>query len=167
MKPDREYKNDITIEQLRLACKQYKQMRKAGVSENYAIRQLEFFSDVYSKISRHKSRGVHHVSRVKLWSHKALRWKKKNPDAKPKENLRVEHGTPKRAFARLVLELYAAKKLKAKELDKIVKKYWKLAVITIDEDLQLNKVARSRKYSSPRKRWRAAGIRLKTIGRKN
>lgn len=163
MKAKRVYKNDLTIEHLKLACKQYKQMRKAGVTENYAIRQLEFFSDVYSKIAIQKSRAPHHSKRVKLWSYKALRWRKLNPDAKARDFLRVEHGTPRRAFARLVLELEEAGKLKVKELDKLVKKYWKLAVITLDEDLRLNKIARSRKYSSPRRRWRAAGIRLKTI----
>jgi hypothetical protein len=166
MKAKKEYKNDISIAQLQLACKQYKQMRKAGVTENYAIRQLEFFSDVYSKIATHKSRAVHHVSRVKLWSRKAIRWRNKNPDAKARENLRVEHGTPKRAFARIVLGLHDAKKLTEKEMAKVVKQYWKLAVITIDEDLRLNKYARSRKYSSPRKRWRAAGIKLQTRRRK-
>jgi hypothetical protein len=36
---------------------------------------------------------------------------------------------------------------------KLVKRYWKLAVITLEEDNRLNKVARSRAFKTPEARW--------------
>ncbi len=45
---------------------------------------------------------------------------------------------------------------------KLVKRYWKLAVITLEEDERLNKVARSKTFKTPEERWAAAGIKLRT-----
>ncbi len=43
-------------------------------------------------------------------------------------------------------------------MQRLVERYWKLAVITLEEDQRLNKVARSKMYDTPEKRWSAAGI---------
>jgi hypothetical protein len=40
----------------------------------------------------------------------------------------------------------------------LIKRFWKLAVITIEEDGRLNRIARSRAADSPDERWRRAGI---------
>jgi hypothetical protein len=41
---------------------------------------------------------------------------------------------------------------------KLVERYWKLAVISLEEDKRLNKVARSKAFKTPEDRWAAAGI---------
>jgi hypothetical protein len=74
----------------------------------------------------------------------------------------VEHGTPRRSFARKVLKLYQRDNLNAKTMAKLIKRYWKLAVITLEEDERLNKVARSKIFKTPEERWAAAGIAFKT-----
>ena len=123
-----------------------------------AIRTLELFADVYAKLLTGGSATPHHISQVKLWSHAALQRKAANPEAKPRDHFRVEHGTPRRAFARKVMELYRAEVLSEQTMDVLVNQLWKLAVITIDEDAKLNKVARSHAFETPEERWAAAGI---------
>ena len=151
-------KNAITIDQIKLACRHFEEMIDAGVTENYAIRTLEHFVDVFAKRSKGGSATPHHVSQVKLWSVKAKEVRDKHPNAKPKDHFRIEHGTPRRGFARKVLGLYKENMLDEKHLSDIVGRYWKLAVITIQEDDSLNKIARSRVYPSPYERWADAGI---------
>ena len=53
----------------------------------------------------------------------------------------------------MVLELYDRGELTEATLAHLVTRYWKLAVITLDEDLRLNKLARSKLYASPDERW--------------
>lgn len=132
----------------------------AGVTENLAIRTLELFADIYAKIHHGGSTSPHHVRQVpqNQWSVAAKKSLKNDPMAKAGSLLRVEHGTPRRAFARKVLKLYQANKLNARTMAILCRKAWKLAVITVDEDSALNKVARSKVFSSPDERWRAAGI---------
>ncbi len=135
-------------------------MMAAGVSENLAIRTLELFADFYAKLLMGRSAAPHHVNQVELWSVKARNLKKKSPDGKPKDLYRVEHGTPRREFARKVLILYRKSSLNEKSMQRLVRRYWKLAVITLEEDQRLNRVARSRMYATPEKRWSAAGIQF-------
>jgi hypothetical protein len=150
--------NGLTIDQLNLACCHVEEMMTAGVTENLAIRTLELFADVYAKLLMGGSPTPHHVSQVELWSVKARKLRKKMPNGKPKDLFRVEHGTPRREFARKALALYQKGRLNEKSMQRLVKRYWKLAVITLEEDQRLNKVARSKMYDTPEKRWSVAGI---------
>lgn len=151
-------KNAITIDQIRLACRHVDEMKAAGVSENLAIRTLELFCDVYAKIHTGGSATPHHVNQVSLWSVEAKRIRDGNPDAKPKDHFRVEHGAPRRPFARMVMTLYRDNNLNDAALNDLVKKHWRLAVITLEEDQRLNRIARSRMFDTPEERWAAADI---------
>ena len=148
-------KNQPTIKQLCMACRHIDEMIAEGVTMNHAIRLLELFTDVYAKLFTGGSASPHSAKQVKLWSLAAKKFKSKVSFGK---YVRVEHGTPRRAFAHMVLKLYRKQKLNKREMDKLVKKYWKLAVITIEEDRRLGKIARSKMYKTPEQRWRAAGI---------
>lgn len=156
----RKSKNAITIEQLRLACRHVHEMQAQGVTENLAIRSLEIFSNVYAKLLAGGSATPDHVSQVKLWSRKARQLKRKNPHGKAKDLFRVEHGTPRRAFARMVLKLHSTNLLNEKTMRSLVRRYWKIAVITLEEDQRLNKIARSKAFRTPDERWSLAGIRF-------
>ncbi len=153
-------KNAISIDQLKLACEHVNAMKNAGVTENLAIRTLELFADVYAKLHTGGSASPHHIRHVELRSIKARKLLEADPDLNPGDSLRVEHGTPRRAFARKVLDLHHEGKLNKTAMDKLVARYWKLAVITIDEDLCLNKVARSKMFDTPEERWAQAGIKF-------
>jgi len=163
---DRASRNAVTIDHLALACRHLEEMIAAGVTENGAIRTLELFADVYAKCYKGGSATPHHVDQVDLWSVKARRIRSRMPDAKPRDYFRVEHGTPRRGFARKVLELYRKDKLSAKTMAKLVERYWKLAVITLEEDERLNKVARSKTFNTPEERWAAAGIWFQKVNSK-
>ncbi len=159
MKKKKKSKNQPTIKHLHIVCRHVGEMEKAGITENHAIRILELLTDIYAKLYMGGSATPHHISQVKLWSIKAKKLQKRYPKVK----LRVEHGTPRRGFARKVLNFYRRKKLTKKTMNMLVKKYWKLAVITIDEDYRLNKIARSSIFKTPEARWQAAGIRFPKI----
>jgi hypothetical protein len=154
----RRFRNDVSLNQIQIACRHYQEMRAANVTENLAIRTLELFVDVYAKVHSGGTPAPHHVSQVRQWSTKARELKKRKPHAKPKDHFRVEHGTPKRELARLVFDLHQEKKLNSQNLNKLIKRYWKLAVITLDEDRRLNNIARKKMYNSPDDRWAAAKI---------
>jgi hypothetical protein len=151
-------KNAITIDQLRLACHHVEEMIAAGVTENLAIRTLELFADVYAKLHMGGNASPHHVGQVKLWSIKATRLRNTIPGAKPKDHFRVEHGTPRRGFARKLLSLYQRNELNATTMVELVERDYKLAVITLEEDQHLNRIARSKIFDTPEERWAAAGI---------
>jgi hypothetical protein len=135
-------------------------MMSAGVTENMTIRTLELFADVYAKLLMGASATPHHVDQVELWSVKAKSLRKKMPNGKPKDIFRVEHGTPRREFARKAFALYQKGRLNEKCMRRLVNRYWKLAVITLEEDQCLNRIARSRMFDTPEKRWAAAGIKF-------
>lgn len=142
---------------MQLVCRHIDELIAVEVSMNHAIRLLELMTDVYANLSTGGRPVVHSAGLIKLWSLAAKKHKFKKLFGK---YVRVEHGTPRRALARMVLDLYHKHKLSKPELDKIVKKYWKLAVITLEEDCRLSKIARSTMYKKPELRWRAAGIRF-------
>jgi len=153
-------KNAVTIEHLELACRHVKEMIEAGVTENLAIRTLELFTDVYAKLRIGGSATPHHVDQVTLWSVKARHLRDALPDAKPMTYFRVEHGTPRRGFARKVLALHEKNRLTERTMANLVKRDYRLAVITLDEDRALNKIARSKCFDTPEERWAAAGIQF-------
>jgi len=151
-------KNAHSIDQLKIACRHVIELMDAGVSENFAIRLLEQLSNMYAKYKALGSVTPDHVDDYVLWSRAALASKASNPSLAPGRHLRCEHGTPRREFARDVLAAYKDDKLTKEWLDQHCEAKWKVAVITHDEDLRLNKVARARAFATPEDRWRAAGI---------
>ncbi|MDP6781322.1 MAG: hypothetical protein QGH32_06175 [Alphaproteobacteria bacterium] len=153
-------KNEITIEQLNLSCRHVDEMMAAGVTENFAIRILELFTDVYGKLHKGGSATPHHVDQVELWSAEAKKVREFTPNAEPNDHFVVEHGTPKRGFARMTMDLYRRGELNEKTMIQLVEDYWKLAVITIEENKRLNKLARSKVFKTPDERWAAAGIKF-------
>ena len=155
-------KNAITIDQLRLACRHVEEMMAAGVTENLAIRTLELFADVYANLHMGGSATPHHVDQVELWSVKARKLRDALPDAKPRDYFRVEHGTSQRGFACKILGLYRRDKLNARTMIKLAERDYRLAVITLDEDKRLNKIARSKVFDTPDERWAAADIKFQS-----
>jgi hypothetical protein len=149
-------KNKLTTDQLKVACRHVRELCAAGVTENLAIRSLEQFTDFYAKAHSGGSVTPHHVRQVPRlqWSLAAREEHERNPLVK----LRVEHGTPRREFARKVLELFDAGDLTEDAMATLVKRFWKLAAITLEEDTRLNRMARSKAADSPDERWRMAGI---------
>ena len=152
--------NAISIEQIIIACRHVDEMLDVGVTENLAIRTLELFTDVYAKVHFGGSVTPHSADQVGLWSIEALKARTKNPNEKLGQIVRVEHGTPKRALARLCLELFRQDQLNEDKMRALVDRHWKLAVITLEEDKRLNKTSRSTAHSSPEKRWSSAGIKF-------
>ena len=155
-------KNSPTVEQVALACRHVDEMIAAGVTENLAIRTLELFTDVYANLLIYKKAGPHQVDKVPIsqWSLKARELRASQPTAKPRDYLRVEHGTPRRGLARKVLELAREEALSVTSLDATVTRYYKLAVITVEEDNLLNSLSRSEMLDSPESRWELAGIKF-------
>lgn len=150
-------KNRITIDQLSAACRHVEELQTLGVTENLAIRTLELFADVYAKLQVMGNANPHSAREVRLWSKAALELKSARPRAKASVCFRVEHGTPRRAFARKVMEKYNAGMLTERTMRLLVKKYWRLAVITLEEDTRLD---RSGCFGSPEERWAAARIKF-------
>jgi hypothetical protein len=155
-------KNRMTISQLKMACRHVEEMLGNGFTTNFAIRNLELFSDSYAR-QYFGGRGVGaplSAKYIELWSNAANKYKSRilRGVIKPRDCVRVEHGTPRRGFANKVMELFDKKQLNEKTINTLVQRYWKLAVITLEEDQRLNKVARSKMFSSPDKRWKTAGI---------
>jgi hypothetical protein len=154
-------KNQPTIDHLKLACRHIDEMMEAGITENIAIRTLELLSDVYAKLHQGGAATPHHADQVKLWSVAArkMRTANKKANAKAGTYLRVEHGTPRRVFARKIMVLHHASKLNTRTMNNLVRRYWKLAVITLEEDARLAKSApRSTMFDTPELRWATAGI---------
>lgn len=130
------------------------------MTENLAIRTLELLADLYAKTHSGGKASVYHVKEVptEQWSLAAIRAGKRKRNAPPGSYLRVEHGTPRRDFARRVLALYKKRRLTEQTMRSLVRRYWKLAVITHEEDRRLK---RRDKFASPTRRWAAAGIRFR------
>jgi hypothetical protein len=158
-------KNAITIAQLKIACRHYEEMLAAGITENLAIRNLELFAELYAKLRVIGTGSPNHVSLIELWSVKALRKARGLRDALTNAGayFRVEHGTPRRGFARKIFDLYRLNKLTVHTMNALVSRHFKLAVITVEEDEHLNKVARSTMFPTPEKRWEFGGINVLSI----
>jgi len=148
-------KNAITLEQLRIACRNVSELRAAGMTENLAIRNLEQFANIYAKIRHVGHASPDHARQYDRWSVKALEAEAANPGRRHGEYLRVEHGTPRRQFARMVLAGYENGLLTDEWLNDLCDGRWRVAVITHEEDKMLS---RSAAMDDPEARWKAAGI---------
>ena len=129
----------------------------AGFTENIAIRLLELCTNGYAKALIMGISGPDHADQFSLWSRAARSAKKSKPRLKYGQYLRIEHGTPRRQFARLVLLAFRHQKLTKSWMDKHCKTKWRVAVVTQEEDRRL---VRSKLYKSPQARWKAANIKF-------
>jgi hypothetical protein len=130
-----------------------------GVVKNMPKKSQE--SKIYAKrLMGGKGQGApHSVEHVQLWSVAALAVRDATPGYKARDHFRVEHGTPRRELARAILEVYKPKKTLTEDMvNGLVKRYWKLAVITLAEDQLLNKKFRTKMFDTPQERWKAADI---------
>jgi hypothetical protein len=150
-------KNTISIGQLRILCRHVIELQNAGLSENIAIRLLELCANIYAKDRNMGTTNPDRADQFELWSRAARKAKRSHPTWKPGRYLRVEHGTPRRGFARLVLEEFKRRKLTKSWMDRHCDNRWRVAVITLEEDKHLN---RSGLYKSPEARWKAAKIKF-------
>ena len=148
-------KNAVTVEQLAIACRNVGELRAAGMSENLAIRNLEQFANMYAKLRHPGHLSPDHVRQYRRWSLKALEAEAANPGRRHGEYLRVEHGTPRRQFARMVLSGFESGSLSEEWLNDLCDRMWRVAVITHEEDRLL---CRSSDMGDPEARWRSAGI---------
>lgn len=151
-------KNAVTLEQIEVACRHVLELMEAGMTENFAIRNLELFANMYAKFRLIGNTSPDRADQFDLWSKAALDARNENRGHAFGQYLRVEHGTPRRQFARLILEAWETGELDQAWLDELCDTRWKVAVITHEEDKRLNTVARSRLFNSPEERWAAAGI---------
>lgn len=158
-------KNQITIEQLNAACRHFQEMLALGVTENFAIRQLELFANSYAKFHVVGNVSPDHVNDYQLWSDAALTLTRDNPNCRKEGLLRVEHGTPRRQFARIIFERWKTAEITEVWMKQQIQDLWKVAVITVEEDRRLNKIARSKLFNNPFDRWRSAGIEFKETAR--
>jgi len=153
-------KNVPTIKQLRIASRHVIELMQAGMTENLAIRNLELYANGYAKYRIVGNANPDHVNQYKMWSKAARAALAAYPKRQVGGYLRVEHGTPRRQFARWVLKAFKERKLTKEWMDKICDKKWKVAVITHEEDKRLSKLGRSKFFTSPDLRWKAARIRF-------
>ncbi len=148
-------RNSITLHQLELACQNVLDLLEAGMTENMAIRNLEQFANVYAKLRVVGSASPDNVHQYETWSVSAREQYQLNPNRRPGEYLRVEHGTPRRQFARLILKGFKDGLLTEAWLNELCDLRWKVAVITHEEDKRLS---RSAILDNPADRWRLANI---------
>src|SRR5258707_1292733 len=146
-------KNAPTIQQLNIACRHVVELIEAGMSENLAIRSLEIYANVYAKYRVHGEATPDHADQFDHWSKAARKAKAANPNRPYGEYLRVEHGTPRRHFARLVLDAFKKRKLTRTWMNRHGDKRWKAAVITHAEDKRLSEGGRSTLLKTPDARW--------------
>ena len=158
-------KNDITIEQLNMACGHFNELVKAGVTQNIAIRQPLKMVDIYAKMRVIGKCSVDKANEFKHWSIEAKKvWDQailNDPNAKYGSFVRIEHGTPRTQFTQIVLAKYSENKsLTIKIMEDLIRRKWKVAVITRDQDARIN--ANGDRINpgskSPEKRWHDAGI---------
>ena len=76
------------------------------MSENWSIRLLEQMTNMYAKVRVFRRVVVDHADQYELWSKAARAAKAANGNRSPGTYLWVEHGTPRRAFAREVLAAF-------------------------------------------------------------
>jgi hypothetical protein len=102
--------NAPTLDHIKLLCRHAVAMMTAGITENFAIRLLELMADNYAKFRAYGNCSPNHVDQCDYWSKAARKTKVANPKGKSGLYLRVEHGTPRRDFARDVLAAHKAGK---------------------------------------------------------
>lgn len=151
-------KNSVTPEQLAIACRNYFELREAGMTENLAIRNVVEFADFYGRLRCHGRMGPVKVRHCGQWSLKAVEAHAADPSRPTGQYLRIEHGTPRRQFARMVLNGYKEGRLSEEWMNDLCDRMWRIAVITHEEDRSL---ARSVDMGDPEARWKAAGIKFR------
>ena len=151
-------KNTVTIEQIKIACRQVDELIAAGMTENLAIRNLELFANCYAKLRLVGNVSPDRPEQFRLWSKAALELRENSTQPLTGRELRCEHGTPRRQFARLVLQRSKVDALNEQWLNELCDQRWKVAVITCEEDQRLNKSARSTLSDRPEDRWASVGI---------
>lgn len=152
-------KNEISIEQLKIAADCMIKLLASGMTENMSIRHLEFLANNYAKFKIIGKVSADHVSEYRDWSKAAIKAEKENQNRKAGEYLRVEHGTPRRDFARLVLIAHQKGKLNEVWMNSHCRKLWKVAIISHDEDRVLNGM-RKMKFKTAEMKWAKAGIKI-------
>ena len=153
-------KNVPTIKQLKIACRHVVELIEAGMTENLAIRSLEQYANIYAKYRIVGNANPDHVDQYKLWSKAASAALIAYPKRRVGDHLRVEHGTPRRQFARWVLKAFKGQRLTKEWMDKLCDRKWKVAVITHEEDKRLSKLGRSKLFTTPQSRWKFVKIRF-------
>lgn len=157
-------RNKVTIQQLNLCCRHYFEMLEVGMTENYAIRTLELISNSYAKYLVVGNTSPDHVDQYILWSTAAIQYRLTNKDYTSSGKLRVEHGTPKRQFSRLILKAFGAGSLTEIFMENLCRERWKVAVITTDEDKLLSQSKlRSHLAETAHERWEMCGIEVVDI----
>jgi hypothetical protein len=122
--------NAPTFAQIKLACRRVIEMREAGITENIAIRQLELLANLWGKFRLLSHCSPDRADQFEYWSRAARKAKVTHPNAAYGTYLRVEHGTPRRDFAREVLAAYKAGKLTAQWMDRHCTAKYKIAIVT-------------------------------------
>ena len=143
-------------------CEFCKKSREMGAGDHHTIWWLGNVLDGYFRgVDGLKTNNYRFISSsqirledIKLWSVAALAAREANPKAK----VIREHGTPMSAFTKIGYDRYLRDGLTKDVLDDLIAKYYRLAVITDEEDRRLKKLARSRMYDTAEARWAAAGI---------
>ena len=153
-------KNAPTIRQIKIACRHVSELVDAGMTENLAIRNLELYANIYAKYRIMGNANVDYADQYQVWTKAARRAEAASPTHAYGQYLRVEHGTPRRQFARYVLDAYKKKILTKEWLDKLCDKKWKVAIITPEEDQRLTRLTRSKSFRTPELRWAAGKIKF-------
>jgi len=159
--------NEVSIEQLEMVCRHVIEQEDVQLSENYRMRLITLLADTYAKQREIGTTSPDSADMFRKWSIEAIRvWDEaskedKNPKyGKPKygKYVRNEHGYGKNMFARRVVQAYenAGGSLTRRAMNKLVKEYWRVAVISLEEDKRLD---RTNKEELPaEERWEKAGI---------
>ena len=135
-------------------------LRETGMLRNYYLWELKHELRTYHFGRNELYAGPNGVpyDQIDLWSERAL---EEYSRTKSTRNFVKEHGTPRTPFAMKILDLYLSGNLTEEAINNNMDYYYKLAVVTKDEDRQLNAIgARSEMYETPNERWAAAGIKL-------
>lgn len=152
-------RNKPTIEQLHIICRTVRELMKAGQTQNAAIRQLEEQSEWYARAHHFGMTNLPPISKLPLWSVAAREAYNADPTRRTDTYLRKEHGTPRRAFALLVLALWDDGQLTEASMNQLCDQRWEVAVITHEEDARMfREKLRSALMDTPRGRWDACDI---------
>ena len=154
--------NEVSIEQLEMVCRHVAKQEKVNLSENYRMRLITLLADTYAKQHVIGTTSPDRADMFRKWSIEAIRvWDKAlKEDKNPKygKYLRNEHGYGKTMFARRVVQAYenAGGSLTRRAMNKLVKEYWRVAVITLEEDKRLDRT--NKKKLPAEERWANADI---------
>jgi len=153
-------KNKITIEQLELSIKQYIELISCGMSENLARRNIMEHSDAYARYLKLKHVSPYKITNVSLISEEAKRLVDKS---EYQNKLRCEHGYPRAAFVRKLVEMYkkSNNKLNKERINRFIKEAWDVAWITKLEDKRITERGYHSKHcKTAKQRWGECEIQI-------